>query len=66
MLQVQDDDATVRLELRRLTEDELRATIREEHAWQSGVGPAPFGVPIDDAGCVLPAPRGTGAERASG
>ena len=66
VLQVQDDDATVRLELRRLTEDELRATIREEHAWQSVVGPDPFGVPIDDAGCVLPAPRGTGAERACG
>jgi hypothetical protein len=66
VLQVQDDDATVRLELRRLTEDELRATIREEHAWESVIGPNPFGIPIDDAGSVLPSARTTAAARTRG
>ena len=57
VLEVRDDDATIHLELRRLSDDELLDAIRTEHAGESVIGPDPIGVPIDDAGAVLPAPR---------
>ena len=57
VLEVRDDDATVHLELRRFTDEELHDAIRAEHAGESVIGPDPIGVPIDDAGAVLPMPR---------
>jgi hypothetical protein len=57
VLRVQDDDATVSLELRRQTANELVESLRDEHAFQSVIGPDPFGVPVDDDGAVLPNER---------